>query len=38
MIVSVMGPLQRITAAPMIESEPLLAAWGRVERVDAPGR
>jgi predicted Zn-dependent peptidase len=38
MIVSVMGPLQKIADAPMIESEPQLDAWGRVQRVDDPGR
>ena len=34
MIVSVVGPLEQIGAAPMIESESRLGAWGRVERVD----
>jgi len=34
MIVSVVGPLEAIGAAPMIESEPQLDAWGSVERVD----
>lgn len=33
MIVSVVGPLELIGAAPMIESEPQLGAWGTVERV-----
>jgi zinc protease len=34
MIVSVVGPLEQIGAAPMIESEPQLNVWGTVERVD----
>ena len=34
MIISVVGPLEQIGAAPMIESEPQLSAWGTVERVD----
>ncbi len=38
MLVSVMGPLEAIEAAPMIESEPQLDAWGEVERVDDGGR
>jgi len=32
MIVSVVGPLEEIDRAPMIESEPRLDAWGRVRR------
>ncbi len=38
MIISVMGPLQKIADAPMLESEPHLDAWGRVERVFDPHR
>ena len=38
MIISVGGPLEEIRASPMIESEPQLNAWGRVERADAGGR
>jgi predicted Zn-dependent peptidase len=38
MIISVVGPLEEIRASPMIESEPQLNAWGRVERADAGGR
>ena len=38
MIVSVVGPLDEIRASPMIESEPQLEAWGRLERVDGGGR
>ena len=34
MIVSVVGPLEAIGGAPMIESEPQLGAWGSVERFD----
>jgi len=34
MLITVVGPLGQIEAAPMIESEPQLAAWGCVERVD----
>ena len=33
MIVSVVGPLDRIREAPALEGEPALAAWGRVEPV-----
>ncbi len=38
MLVSVMGPLEKIEASPMIESEPQLDAWGEIERVDGGGR
>lgn len=33
MVIVVVGPLERIQAAPMIESEPHLDFWGSVERV-----
>lgn len=32
MIVAVLGPLEKIDAAPALESEPLLATWGASER------
>ena len=38
MIVAVVGPLEQIQAAPMIEDEPQLDAWGTVERIDQAGR
>ena len=38
MIVAVVGPLEEIEAAPPIEGEPQLDAWGQVERIDAGGR
>jgi predicted Zn-dependent peptidase len=34
MLVSIVGPLDKIEASPMIESEPQLDAWGEVEWVD----
>lgn len=34
MLISVMGPLEKIEASPMIESEPQLDAWGEIVRVD----
>ena len=38
MLIAVLGPLAEISAVPAIETEPPLAAWGRVERVDQGGR
>ena len=38
MLVAVVGPLEQIEGAPMIENEPQLDAWGDVVRVDGGGR
>ena len=38
MLISVVGPLEQIRGAEMIESEPQLEAWGRVEQVDGGRR
>jgi len=37
MVIAVVGPLEKITAAPSLEGEPPLASWGEVVRVDGGG-